>query len=154
MEMHEYLDLLTGQIRNKKAGASVAKEIKSHMEDQAQVYMEQGMGQEEALAEAVRQMGNPVEVGIDMDRIHRPRNNWKLLGAMAVLSLVGLLVQYLCKMCIRDRDGRAYYGVQQGRCVSEGVSAGDPKDVPALHGPAHRSVPGALFCLSGPGNRC
>lgn len=96
MEMHEYLDLLTGQIRNKKAGASVAKEIKSHMEDQAQVYMEQGMGQEEALAEAVRQMGNPVEVGIDMDRIHRPRNNWKLLGAMAVLSLVGLLVQYLC----------------------------------------------------------
>mgnify|MGYP000063769223 CR=1 FL=1 len=52
------------------------------------------------------------------------------------------------------QDGRAYYGVQQGRCVSEGVSAGDPKDVPALHGPAHRSVPGALFCLSGPGNRC
>ena len=69
MEMHEYLDLLTGQIRNKKAGASVAKEIKSHMEDQAQVYMEQGMGQEEALAEAVRQMGNPVEVGIDMDPV-------------------------------------------------------------------------------------
>ena len=92
MEMHEYLDLLTGQIRNKKAGASVAKEIKSHMEDQAQVYMEQGMGQEEALAEAVRQMGNPVEVGIDMDRIH--------------LHRISHLAHCFCQgqMCIRDRD--------------------------------------------------
>lgn len=50
------------------------------------------MGWEETLAEAVHRMGNPVEVGINMDRIHYPGNNWKLFGAMAMLSLVGLLV--------------------------------------------------------------
>ena len=41
-------------------------------------------------------MGDPVEVGIDMDRIHRPRNGWKFLGVIAALSAAGLLAQYIC----------------------------------------------------------
>ncbi|MCC8026793.1 MAG: permease prefix domain 1-containing protein [Clostridium sp.] len=96
MEMREYLDTVSGQIRNKKAKQAVEEEMRRHIEDQAQALAQSGMEPEEALSEAVRQMGNPVEVGIEMDRIHRPRNNWKLLGGVAVLSLLGLLVQYHC----------------------------------------------------------
>lgn len=40
MEAHECLDLSTGQIRNRKTGASVVGEIRSHVEGQAQIYME------------------------------------------------------------------------------------------------------------------
>ena len=96
MEMHEYLSELTGQIRSKKARQEVAREIQNHIEDQAKAYENEGRTRDEALKEAVRQMGNPVEVGIDMDRIHRPRTNWMVLGLAGLLSLAGLLVQYLC----------------------------------------------------------
>ena len=96
MEMHEYMSELTGQIRSKKARQEVAREIQNHIEDQAKAYENEGRTRDEALKEAVRQMGNPVEVGIDMDRIHRPRNNWMVLGLAVLLSLAGLLVQYLC----------------------------------------------------------
>lgn len=96
MEMHEYLDLLTDQIRNKKAKQEVEQEIKRHIEDQALAYMEQGMEEKKAYQEAVCQMGSPMEVGIDMDRIHRPKNNWPVLGLAVLLSLAGLLVQYFC----------------------------------------------------------
>ena len=92
MEMHEYLSELTGQIRSKKARQEVAREIQNHIEDQAKAYENEGRTRDEALKEAVRQMGNPVEVGIDMDRIHRPRNNWMVLGLAVLLSLAGLLV--------------------------------------------------------------
>ena len=96
MEMHEYLSELTGQIRNKKAKQEVEREIRTHIEDQAQVYEQMGRTRDEAREEAVRQMGSPVEVGIDMDRIHRPKNNWMVLGMAMLLSLAGLLVQYFC----------------------------------------------------------
>ena len=82
--------------RGSKAKQEVEREIRTHIEDQAQAYEQAGRTREEALEEAVRQMGSPVEVGIDMDRIHRPKNNWMVLGMAMLLSLAGLLVQYFC----------------------------------------------------------
>ncbi|WP_276952531.1 permease prefix domain 1-containing protein [Enterocloster lavalensis] len=96
MEMHEYLDALSGQIRSGRARQAVREELEAHILDQAQAYADSGMEEQEALEQAVRQMGDPVEVGIDMDRIHRPRNGWKYLGIIAVLSAAGLLAQYIC----------------------------------------------------------
>ena len=96
MEMHEYLDALSGQIRSGRARQAVREELEAHIRDQAQAYADSGMEEQEALEQAVRQMGDPVEVGIDMDRIHRPRNGWKYLGIIAALSAAGLLAQYIC----------------------------------------------------------
>ena len=96
MEMHEYLDALSGQIRSGRARQAVREELEAHIRDQAQTYVDSGMEEQEALEQAVRQMGDPVEVGIDMDRIHRPRNGWKFLGVIAALSAAGLLAQYIC----------------------------------------------------------
>ena len=95
MEMHEYLDALSGQIRSGRARQAVREELEAHILDQAQAYADSGMEEQEALEQAVRQMGDPVEVGIDMDRIHRPRNGWKYLGIIAALSAAGLLAQYI-----------------------------------------------------------
>lgn len=98
MVLSEYLDTLTGQIRCRKARDMVAEEIAAHVEDQAAAYEEEGMGREEAVSCAVKEMGDPVEVGIEMDRIHRPRMEWRLLWLAVLLSLIGLAVQYaMCR---------------------------------------------------------
>lgn len=73
MELNSYLEQLEEQIRNRKAKAEVIEEIRNHIEDQAEFYEKEGMSAEEAIEQAVRQMGDPVEVGIEMDRIHRPK---------------------------------------------------------------------------------
>lgn len=94
MEMHEYVDILTGQMRSRKAGKMVAEEMYAHLEDQALAYEEAGMDPESAGEEAVRQMGDPVEVGAALDRIHRPRMDYKMLLAVIVLSMIGLFLSY------------------------------------------------------------
>lgn len=94
MEMHEYIDILTGQMRSKKAGKMVAEEMYAHLEDQALAYEEAGMNRESAVQEAVRQMGDPVEVGAALDRIHRPRMDYKMLLAVIVLSMIGVFLSY------------------------------------------------------------
>lgn len=90
----EYLSALTGQIRSKKARFMVGREIQNHIEDQIAAYQDAGMTSEEAARQAILQMGDPVSVGIDMDRIHRPRAGWKIIGIILLISLLGLWAQY------------------------------------------------------------
>ncbi len=101
MEIREYLDTLSGQIRNRKARAMAAKEIEDHINDQADFFEGQGMDHQEAVQEAVRQMGDPVEAGVELDRIHRPQMEWRLFGWIVLFSILGLAIQYVCFYCCR-----------------------------------------------------
>ena len=99
MDLDEYIRAVTGQMRCKRAQQPVARELADHIADQKQSYVESGMEAAEAEAEAVRQMGDPVEVGLEMDRIHRPRTDWKMLGIIGLFSVAacifqGMLVTY------------------------------------------------------------
>ena len=42
---------------------------------------------------SVADMGDPVVVGVSLDKIHKPKLNWKLLFVVAVLSVLGILMQ-------------------------------------------------------------
>lgn len=90
----EYLSLCTGQMRCKAMRPVVEKELYSHIEDQKQAYLEEGMDEAEAQELAVKQMGDPVETGTALDRIHRPKMNWKAVGMILLLSALGALIQY------------------------------------------------------------
>ena len=43
---------------------------------------------------AVEDMGDPVAVGADLDRLHRPRPQWGMLGLTLALLLVGGWLRY------------------------------------------------------------
>ena len=75
----------------------MTKELEDHIKDQKCDYMTEGMEPSEAEEAAVLEMGDPVEVGIEMDRIHRPKMAWKMIGLIAVLNLAGILLMY----CLR-----------------------------------------------------
>ncbi len=93
MDMCEYIEAATSQIRARRARDMVARELTAHIEDQTAFYREQGMSEEEAGKEAVRQMGDPVEVGISMDRIHRPKTDWKMILMLVFLCGLGICLQ-------------------------------------------------------------
>lgn len=95
MDMREYLEQVTGQMRCKKARDMVAQELQDHIEDQTETYEHFGLSKEEARIRAVEQMGDPIEVGTAMDRIHRPRINYRMIAFIAVLTVFGMLVQIL-----------------------------------------------------------
>lgn len=92
--MEEYIEKLISQIRCKKARPYVADEIRGHMEDQIADNEELGMSREEAEKNAVLDMGDPVAVGVSMDRIHKPQISVKLLVIIGIFSLLGLAIQY------------------------------------------------------------
>ena len=56
-----YLTALTSQIRCRKARPLVEEELKAHIQDQKDALMADGMEENAALKESIRQMGDPVE---------------------------------------------------------------------------------------------
>lgn len=101
--MDEYIKTLTEQIRYIKARTNVAQEVSAHILDQAAAYEESGISCEEAMEKAVLEMGDPVEVGVALDRIHRPQMNWKLMLAVLALSVAGAVVT----ACVYGWDNEA-----------------------------------------------
>ena len=89
--METYLEKLLSQIRCKKARPYIAEEIRDHIECQIADNLSEGMTSEEAEKNAVTDMGDPVEVGISLDRIHKPKIAWRLLVIVGILSLLGIL---------------------------------------------------------------
>ncbi len=83
-----YLEQVRAQIRWKRAQPALLQELETHLLDQRDACMAADMTAEEAEREALRQMGDPVETGAALDRVHRPRPQWGLLALIVVLAVV------------------------------------------------------------------
>ena len=93
--MDEYLKTLLEQIRCKKARPYIRQELQNHMEDQIEANIHAGMNYERAEKEAVKDMGDPVEAGISLDRIHKPQIAWKLLFMIVLISVAGIVTHIM-----------------------------------------------------------
>lgn len=95
MSIEEYLSTLTEQIRCTKARGMVQAEVRAHIEDQRDAFEAEGMSRDEALQEAVKEMGDPVSVGVSLDQIHRPKTAWGMILLVGIISVLSILAQFL-----------------------------------------------------------
>ena len=93
----EYLDAVRQQIRWKKAQFSVLEEINNHITDQKNAFLSEGLNEEEATDKAIADMGDPIVVGEQLDRAHRPRPDWLLLVMTATMLIFGLAIQFFVR---------------------------------------------------------
>lgn len=105
MKMEEYLNKVTEQMRCKKARASVAGELKNHILDQMEAYKQEGMEEEDALDKAIIEMGDPVEVGVSFDRIHRAQISWSMLILVGIISIFSIILQVTLKSGMTEYIG-------------------------------------------------
>ena len=90
--MEEYIKKLLEQVRFKKAHKGIEDELRAHIEDQINDNMAAGMNKESAEKAAVADMGDPVEVGISMDRVHRPRLAWNVIIIAIFIGLISSII--------------------------------------------------------------
>lgn len=86
----QYLNVLLGQVRCKKVHFYIKEEISSHIEEQIEANLLNGMTKEEAEKAAIADMGNPIETGVALDSIHKPRMEWRMVVLMAMVALLGM----------------------------------------------------------------
>ena len=128
-----FVEAVGAEIRWKKARSPLTEEIRTHLLDQRDAYMAQGMDEDKAQTEAVRQMGDPAMLGADLDRVHRPRPQWGLLLMALVLTAAGAFLRYSLTadvpyISLRDRQ----MDLLGGLVGAAALAAGYLLDVSAL----------------------
>jgi len=89
--IEEYVNTVCQQIRWEKAHARVADELANHINDTRDAYLSQDHTEAEATVKAIADTGDAAIVGTQLDRVHRPKPQWSMLGITAVLAILGLV---------------------------------------------------------------
>ena len=114
MKMNEYLSQVTDQIRCQKVHKAVRAELQAHLEDQAEAYESEGMSADEAMEKAVLEMGDPVETGVSLDRVHRPHMEWSALLLVGVIGIFSVILYMFAPFDYNeDIQNMSWYGMRQ-----------------------------------------
>ena len=95
MQTKEFLNTVCEQIKYKPIRNSISEELENHIEESKENYIEEGMQEKEAEEKAIAQMGNAEIIGKELNKIHRPRLDWKLLIILVVLLIFGFVISYI-----------------------------------------------------------
>ncbi|KMZ42128.1 MULTISPECIES: FtsW/RodA/SpoVE family cell cycle protein [Bacillales] len=90
----EYLDQVCRHVRATEMHRKIRDELESHLLDLMDEQMDEGLGEEEAVRQAILQMGDSAAVGKQQNRIYKPKVEWRLLVYVVAFLAVGLFTMY------------------------------------------------------------
>ena len=105
MQIKEFLNTVCEQIKYKPIRNSIAEELENHIEESKENYIQDGLKEKEAEEKAIIQMGDAKEIGKRLNKIHKPKLDWKLLIILIVLLGFGFLVAFTRASNIVVTDG-------------------------------------------------
>ena len=97
-DIEAYLDAVCARVRCREVHSEIRAELGAHIADLFDAHMASGISAQEALRQALAQMGDPDLVGRQLHQTHRPRTDWWLLGASGAFVLLGILAMYAVQL--------------------------------------------------------
>lgn len=89
-----FLDEVCNYIKNKDAHEEITQEIKNHILEISCEYIEDGLSEEEAIDKAIARMGNPLGIGIELNKVHKARPDYMSIILISMLVVIGLISMY------------------------------------------------------------
>ena len=89
----DFLRAVLRQVRWRQAHGVIRGDLAAHIEDQAEAYARGGADAAEAEARAVREMGDPADIGLMLDASYRPHTPWRMLLPLGLLALLGAVLR-------------------------------------------------------------
>jgi cell division protein FtsW (lipid II flippase) len=90
----EFLKIVCREVHIKSIHKNINEELEAHIEDQKNFYIKQGFDEEAAFIESVKQMGDPILIGKQLDMTHRIKAEWSILLITGFLVVIAGIVQY------------------------------------------------------------
>lgn len=95
MQIKDFLNAVCEQIKYKPIRQDIAKELEDHMEEIKENYIKEGLNKETAENKAIEQMGEAEDIGKKLNKIHKPKFDWKLVLIGIMLLCFGFLISYI-----------------------------------------------------------
>lgn len=104
-----FLDEVTDQIAWKPLHPSIRQELEEHIEDLADELKNEGIESEDAFRQAVRQMGDPIIIGTELNAVHQIRRTPVLTSLSLLLLLAGFLLAGFMNWSTEQNSGGYLY---------------------------------------------
>lgn len=91
--IERYLETAGAQVRWKRVRPALERELRTHLEEQTEAYLAEGMDEDAAEAEAVRQMGDAEAVGLALDAVHQPKRQTAILLFAGLAIALGMYLR-------------------------------------------------------------
>lgn len=89
-----YINIICEKIKYKPIRKDIANEIKNHIEEEKESYMLLEKDEKKAEEQVLLNMGDPNDIGQSLNKIHRPKLDFKLLIIGIFMILFSLLITY------------------------------------------------------------
>ncbi|PFB83431.1 cell division protein FtsW [Bacillus thuringiensis] len=86
-----FLKEVTNHIKSKEAKDLVAMELDFHLKQAKNMWMDKGLSEEVAEDKAVEQMGSPVKLGEELNKLYKSKVDWFLIGLLVAAMGLGFL---------------------------------------------------------------
>ncbi|MBJ9982667.1 FtsW/RodA/SpoVE family cell cycle protein [Bacillus sp. S70] len=86
-----FVSEVTNHIKSKEAKSFVATELDFHLRQAKNMWIEKGLSEEVAEDKAVEQMGSPIKLGQELNKLHKPKVDWFLLILLVAAMGLGFL---------------------------------------------------------------
>ncbi|HDR7287270.1 FtsW/RodA/SpoVE family cell cycle protein [Bacillus cereus group sp. BfR-BA-00331] len=86
-----FLTEVTNHIKSKEAKDLVATELNFHLKQAKNMWIDKGLSEEVAEDKAVEQMGSPSKLGRELNKLHKPKVDWFLIGLLVAAMGLGFL---------------------------------------------------------------
>lgn len=93
--IREYLTTVCSQVKWKEVHEPIRQELLSHISDIIEEEQQKGVPEPEAIEKALAQMGDPVIVGDQLHKTHKPRIEWGMAALAGSLVTLGILTIYI-----------------------------------------------------------
>lgn len=103
MLIKDFLENVCNQIRYKPMREDISEELGLHIQEMKEEHMSYGLSEKEAEERAVANMGDSIEIGKKLDKIHRPKFDWILFLLVGILIGFGFLITII-KIQINAED--------------------------------------------------
>lgn len=89
-KVNEYIKEVCGLVKNKKVHENIKEELLSHIDEIVEVQVAIGKSEDEAIEQAILQMGAAGVVGKELNKVHKAAPDWILLIMTIVFVLFGI----------------------------------------------------------------
>ncbi|HDX9590690.1 TPA: FtsW/RodA/SpoVE family cell cycle protein [Bacillus pseudomycoides] len=86
-----FLKEVTNHIKSKEAKSFVATELDFHLKQAKNMWIEKGLSEEVAEDKAVEQMGSPIKLGQELNKLHKPKVDWFIIILLVAAMGLGFL---------------------------------------------------------------
>lgn len=83
-----FLQQVTREIRGKRVRLAVAAELRDHIAACTAALAQAGVDEAAACSQALRELGDPTELGRRFDRVHNPKSYPFFIGALLLLAVL------------------------------------------------------------------